>query len=111
MLDSGTVDIFSVEDKSERGGFPVWKLEELKAHECYEERTVGLTRFFTGKQASVSVDMLIRIWQNKGISSQDVARIDGKFYKIKQAQHLLDKDELPVTDLTLERTVERYDAI
>lgn len=111
MLDSGKVTVYSVENEAERGAFPVRKLESVKATECFERRTVGLTRYYAAKQANVTVDMVIRIWRNEAISTQDMAKIGEQFFKIQQVQHSLDKDEMPVTDLTLERTDERFDTI
>ena len=109
MLDSGIVEIYGAENSAARGAHPVRRLT-LKSRECYEARTVGLSRYYAAKQANISVDIVARIWRNEDISTQDVARIDGAFFKIQQVQHTADKDEMPVTDLTLERTVERFDA-
>ena len=108
MLDSGVVEIYSVENAAERGAYPAIAVK-LKCRECFEARTVGMSRYYAAKQANVTVDHVIRIWRNDGITTQDVARIGADFFKIQQKQDSLDKDEMPVTDLTLERTVQRYD--
>lgn len=108
MLDSGTLLIYNTTDNGERGSFPVVALE-LKAEECFEKKTVSLTRFYSARQANVNVDMVARIWRNETISTQDVASIDNEYFRIRQVQHATDKDEMPVTDLSLERTAERFD--
>lgn len=109
MLDSGLVEILEVENESMRGAYPV-KKTSLKFEECFEERTVGMSRFYAARQANVTVDRVIRIWRREDVSTQDVARIGAELFDIRQVQHVFDKDELAVTDLTLERTVQRYDA-
>lgn len=109
MLDSGVVEIYSVENNSERGAYPVEHVT-LKCRECFETRVVGMSRYYAARQVNVTVDRMIRIWRNDTLTTQDVAKIDGVFFKIQQIQHSLDKDEMPVSDLTLERTVQRYDA-
>lgn len=60
----------------------------------------------------MNVELVARIWRNEDISTQDIAQIEGEsgFYKIQQVQHVLDDDQMPVTDLSLERTIEKYDA-
>lgn len=109
MLDSGIAVIYAVENASDRGAYPVERVT-LKSTECFENRTVGMSRYYAAKHANVTVDRVIRIWRNASVTTQDVVKIDGDFYIIQQVQDASDKDELPVTDLTLERTVQRYDA-
>jgi hypothetical protein len=110
MLDSGKITIYSVENIAERGAHPVAALT-LKAEEYFEKRNVGLTRFYAAKQANVTVDMVARIWRNETISTQDIAQIDDQYFEIMQVQHTTDADEMPVTDLSLERTDKRFDTI
>lgn len=110
-MDSGILDLYAVKNVGERAAHLVRHIE-LKASECFERRVVGLNRYYAARQANVNVELVARIWRNESISTQDVARIrdESGTYKIVQVQHTLDDDLMPVTDLSLERTVEKYDA-
>lgn len=110
MMDSGILDLFAVQNAGERGAHPV-RLAVQKASEYFERRIVGLNRYYAARQANVNVELVARIWRNEDISTQDIARIRGESgtYKIVQVQHTFDDDQMPVTDLSLERTVEKYD--
>lgn len=111
MMDSGVLLVFTVDNAGTRGSYPV-KSATQKAREYFECRVVGLNRYYAARQANVNVELVARIWRNEDISTQDIAQIEGEsgFYKIQQVQHVLDDDQMPVTDLSLERTIEKYDA-
>ena len=104
MMDSGVLLVFTVDNAGTRGSYPV-KSATQKAREYFERRVAA-------RQANVNVELVARIWRNEDISTQDIAQIEGEsgFYKIQQVQHVLDDDQMPVTDLSLERTIEKYDA-
>lgn len=102
LLDSGVLKICSVENIANPGDMPIDKLVEKSKH-WYGDRTVGMTRYFVAKQADNEVERLVRIWQDKSITTRNYCVCDEVQYKILQVQHLLDEDSLRVTDLTLER--------
>jgi hypothetical protein len=58
-FNDGVVNIYSVSDTSVDGGMPTETLT-LKQTLRYHERTVGLTRFYTAKQANVEVKYVLR---------------------------------------------------
>lgn len=105
----GIVNIYTVDNIADPGNKPkdglVLKLENLR----YEERTVGMGRYWTAKQDNVSIDLLIRVPRIDSVSSQDIAiPKDGKQYKIKQVQYPKDV-EPPSMDLSLERLEQSYE--
>ena len=110
-MDSGVVTIYSVTNEGPRGSHVRRWCTQKGLPECYENRVVGMGRYYAARQANITADRLIRIWRREDISPQDVARLDGQpgFYRIQQVQQVLDDDEMPVTDLTLERMVEHFD--
>lgn len=109
-LDSGKIVIKSPTAATPDGGMPsaTWK----KVFEgYYGNRTVGYNRYFTALAADDRIDLLVRI-QRFAASVADIAVLTpvytdgtGGTFKIIQVQHLDDEDRLPVTDLSLERTV------
>lgn len=104
----GIVKIYSVSDTSIAGGMPTDMLT-LKQTLRYHERTVGLTRFYTAKQANVEVKYVLRCPRLRNVSAQDIAiPNDGKQYRIAQVQYPEDI-EPPVVDLTLEELQQDYD--
>ena len=104
----GVVSIYTVSDVSQPGGMPVEALT-LKEALRYEERTVGLTRFYAALQNNVNIKYVLRCPRIRSISTQDVAvPVDGKQYKIVQIQYPQDV-EPPSMDLTLEELSPVYD--
>ena len=110
MLDAGIVAICTVHNGAERGDTPL-RVLCIRHRAYFGTRTVGMSRFFAARQASVRVDKLIRIWRDAApdVSTQDMAVIGNEVYFIRQVQTATDDDEMPVFDLTLERTVDKYD--
>ena len=57
----------------------------------FGDQTVGVTRFWSAKVASSSIDRLVAILPVPGISQKDLCIIEGQQYTIKQIQTKLDK--------------------
>jgi hypothetical protein len=105
----GIVKIYSVGNIAAPGNMPkdglTLKISPLR----YEERIVGMGRYWTAMQVQAQIDRIIRVPRIESISSQDVAiPIDGKQYQIKQVQYVPDI-EPPSMDLSLERLEAAYD--
>lgn len=108
-FEDGVVSIYSVGNIAVAGNMPkeglTLKVEKLR----YDEKTVGMSRFWISKQAQIKIDLLIRTPQLREVSTQDVAiPKDGKQYKILQIQYP-EGIFPPVMDLSLERLVQEYD--
>ncbi len=109
LLDSGILRVCTLEDTAEPGGMPSERLVEKSQH-WYGERTVGYGRYFAAGQANERVDLLVRVWEDRSISTLDYCILEGGAqYRIVQVQQLTDEDGLRVTDLSLERMGENYD--
>ena len=105
------LNVYTLEDISEPGKMPVQKLVFLK-QEFYEERTIGVTRYYAAMGANSRVDALVRIWEDRNITpGYYVILPDGKQYRVDFVQHLKGDDGLPVSDLTLIRLENNYDVI
>ena len=107
----GIVSIYKVGDVSLPGDMPIDGLI-LKQTLCYEERTVGMGRYYAAMQNNVKVDSVIRCPEVKGLSEKatDIlvaVLIDGFQYKVMQIQYPKDVNP-PSMDLTLERLGEGY---
>lgn len=102
-MDDGIVAIERSELVSAPGEMPEYAYREWW-RSYFEEKTVGIQRYYSAKAADDRADMLIRVQQNRKISATlDRAVIDNVYYRITQVQQVVDEDENPVTDLTLER--------
>lgn len=102
MLDSGLLTILAKENTAAPGMMPGYGYVKRSEH-FYEERTVGVARFYTALQANQRIDIVARIWQDRGVETAHLGEIGGRRYRIRQVQHTKDGDGLPVTDLALER--------
>ena len=104
----GVVVVYSVENIAEPGSMPVDKIT-LKESLRYDERTVGLNRFYAAMQNNVNIKYVLRCPRIRSISTLDVAVTnDGKQYKIVQIQYPQDVEPLSM-DLTLEELTPVYD--
>ena len=110
QFNDGVLKVYKVTNIAEAGDRAKDKLE-LKFENSlpYEERTVGVTRFYTGKQTQNTIEQLLRIPRVNGISRNDVVvPIDGKQYRVEQMQSINDI-EPKCLDLSLERVAVNYD--
>ena len=102
------VTVYAVTDAGPPGGLPV-ETPTKKAVLRYEERRLGLQRYYEGKQNQVDVERVLRTPRLKGVSSQDLAVTeDGQQYRIDLVQNANDVYP-PSMDLTLTRIVQKYD--
>ncbi len=108
-FNDGVASIYKLTDVSEPGLKPMFR---PKFHRCvpFQYKTIGIKRNYEAFQASVKIDELIKIHQDRRISTQDIVVIEGIQYDIKQVQH---KQETapPTTLLSLQRLEEVYDDI
>lgn len=96
----GVVTIFSVSDKAEPGYKSKEKLV-FKASLRYEERRLGIQRYYAGKQNQAKIQRVIRTPRAGIVSNQDVAVTeDGRKYRIDLVQTTQDVFP-PSQDLTL----------
>lgn len=107
-FNDGVVDIYHVSNSAANGLAPVESLTQA-VRLRYKERTVGIQRYYSAKQADAKIDRLMRCHRIDEISTQDVAVLqDGKQYTIDLIQYPEDIVP-PVMDLTLVKVVHDYD--
>lgn len=112
-FNSGVVRICSVTDQAQPGRKPVPRLRE-KVRLAYEDRRVGIARYYSAQQAQARVDRVVRVpdpGRSFAISPQDAAITeDGTQYRVEQVQ--LVPDAYPASlDLTLTRIEQIYEVI
>ena len=96
----GMARVFSVSDAAVPGYQPIGELTP-KIALPYEERRVGIKRYYDAQQNQIRVERVIRVQHVGGITSQDVVLDEtGRKYRIDLVQ--LVPDVYPVSDdLTL----------
>lgn len=108
QFNDGVTDIYSVGNVAPPGDKPreglILKYKALR----YEDKTIGVKRYYEAMQANAQLDELIQVPMHKDISSQDVAVIGSRQYSIDQAQHLTDTRP-PSSKLSLSRLEVDYD--
>lgn len=85
----GIAEIYSVKNVAEEGDRPKEKLI-LKEHLRFENRTVGLQRFFDAAQEKINISRVISAPLIFSVSTQDVVIINGNQYEIKMKQEKFD---------------------
>lgn len=104
----GVVRIYTVTDGAATGYQPRPVLTLLETL-FYQERRVGLQRYYAGRQAQVEVERVIRIQLRPAVNPQCVAVTeDGVQYGIELVQQVQDVYP-PSMDLTLVRIEQKYE--
>ncbi len=102
----GIVTIYRLEDTAKPGYFPKPKPVEV-ARLRYEERRLGLTRYYDAKQVNVEVERVLRVARGAKPAVQDIAVTeDNQEYRIDLIQ-TVDGVFPPSLDLTLAKVTER----
>ena len=107
-FNDGVVDIYSIKNIAEPGNKPKEGLVSKISGLRYEERTVGMSRYWTAKQEHAQIEQLIRTQRINSVTVHDVAIINGQQYDIVQAQYPKEP-ESPCMDLSLERLEVAYE--
>lgn len=106
-FNDGIVWIYKLADVSHPGFKPMFKPSLHKKYQ-FHYKTIGVRRNYDAMQAGVRLDEMIEIMQDRAISPQDIAVVNGVQYDIKQVQHM--NDTFPHTSmLSLQRLEENYD--
>ena len=107
-FNDGLVKIYSVDDLADPGRLPLEVLSP-KVTTRYEERRLGLQRYYEGRQNQVQIERVIRVPRHKCVSTQDVAITeDGKQYRIDMVQTVQGVYP-PAMDLTLAKIEQKYE--
>lgn len=105
----GVVRIYTVTDGAAPGYQPRPVLAPLLETLFYQERRVGLQRYYAGRQAQVEVERVIRTQLRPAVNPQCVAVTeDSVQYGIELVQQVQDVYP-PSMDLTLVRIEQKYE--
>ena len=109
LYDDGILRLCKLKETAPNAAMPKEELEEkLKAF--FGVRTVGYGRYYAAIGVNQRVDMLIRSWyMPEAEVGMYVVLESGSQYRIDNVQHLIDDDDLRVTDLTLQKMEALYD--
>ena len=106
-LDGGVLTISRLINTASSGLMPSGTWTEVQKA-CYGERTVGVNRFYTAKQADSQIVMLVRIPRSYLVKIGDkvdltpYSHVSDGAYIVDQVQQVDDEDtHLPATDLSL----------
>lgn len=102
----GIVTLYRLTDTAKSGYRP--KPEPVKVAALrYEERRLGLTRYYTARQNNVDVERVLRVPRGPGIAAQDLAVTeDGQEYAIDLVQ-TVEGVFPPCLDLTLAKVSQK----
>lgn len=105
----GIVNVYSVTNIAQAGYKPKQGLV-LKVNLRFDEQRLGINRLYMSRQYQAEIERLIRVQRVNNISSQDVAVIDGRQFKIDTVQSV--KDIYPPSlDLALTKIEQEYEVM
>lgn len=107
-FEDGLVTIYAVTDGAAPGYKPKPSLAKRMTLR-YEERRLGIQRYYEGQQNQVQIERVIRVPRVPAVNSQDVAVTeDGRQYRVDLVQIVT--DVFPASmDLTLSRIDQKYE--
>lgn len=106
-FNDGLARFYETVNDTQNGRRPAKKLS-LKSMLRYEERTVGMTRFWEAKRNDIQIDRMIRCPLQRTVCVNDIAALpDGAQFAIRQVQYPKDVPA-PVMDISLERLRDAY---
>ncbi len=89
-FNDGVLTVYAVENVAQAGYKPVEKLTKRIVLR-YQERRVGLSRYYASRQNQVQIERVVRVPRAGNVSNQDVAITeDGCQYRIDLVQSVLD---------------------
>lgn len=105
-FNDGVVKIYEVTDTAAPGRMPVKKLSEVVTLN-YEERKLGIQRYFSGQQNQIEISRVIRVpIPPMELTNQQMAETeDGRQYNIRLVQGVRESYP-PSYDLTLEKILQ-----
>lgn len=107
-FNDGVASFYKVGNIAEKGERPKDGLIEIAKKIRYEERTVGVGRFWTAMQSSAKISQMLRVPRTPISLGDIVIPNDNEQYKIVQIQTI--KEARPyVMDVSLERIDVKYD--
>ena len=108
-FNDGVANIYSVKNIAQAGNMPKDGLTLKVGSLRYEEKIVGMSRFWAASQEQTKIARLLRMPRVDSVDRADVViPVDGKQYEIMQVQYLPDI-EPACMDLSLERVEVAYE--
>lgn len=106
-FNDGVVKIYAVTDTAAPGRMPVKTPSEIVTLN-YEERKLGIQRYFAGQQNQIEISRVIRVQiPPVELTNQQMAETeDGRRYNIRLVQSVRDSYP-PSYDLTLEQIIQK----
>ena len=99
-FNDGEITIYRTEDRAQPGYYPQIKLYK-KVKLRYEERSLGIQRYYAASQNQTEIKRVIRVPKYPYVTNQDVAQTEeGTYYRIDLVQNVVDVYP-PCMDLTL----------
>lgn len=107
-FNDGVVKIYSVTDGA-RPGYQPRPVPALKLTLRYEERQMGVQRYYSARQNNIRIERVLRVPRTGRVSTQDLAVTeDGRQYRVDWVQSV--RDVWPASaDLTLVAVTQHYD--
>lgn len=99
-FNDGEITIYRTEDRAQPGYYPQIELSK-KVKLRYEERSLGIQRYYAASQNQTEIKRVVRVPKYPGVTNQDAAQTeDGTYYRIDLVQAVVDAYP-PCMDLTL----------
>lgn len=107
---SGYFDLYKIKTDNSTD-YPEKYIKNLKMRIWYREISIFDKTRCEFDKSDISLTMKVRIPQYKGIDSDCICVIDGRQHKVYNATHVLDKNGIPETELTLITPEKEYEVL
>lgn len=97
----GVASVYSIRNRSAPGNTPVNELT-LKCTLRFNNKVIGVKRFWEAKSKNIDINKLIRVPFNNLLNGTEIIVIDDKQFEIKQFQIVYDDDNNKNYDMSLQ---------
>ncbi len=104
----GLVDVYAVKNVASPGDTPKEGLA-FKLRLRFEERTVGISRYYQAMQQQVKPERVLRMQRHETVCAGDMVVFNGRRYRVERVQYIKDVTP-PSMDLEIGRW-EQYDGV
>ncbi len=107
----GVCGVYGLVNAADAGDKPLYRLATKYDSARYEERTVGIHRFYAAKQAQVNIERVLRMPLLPLVLGGDIVVIGREQYRIDQVQYIRERFAPTVMDIALVRVGVPYEYV
>jgi hypothetical protein len=104
-MNDGVAYVFERREESDKDEMPFAPIKGGGVF-CFEELSIGADDYTVAKGEQAELSVRIRIHRQEQITNLNIVKIKDIYYEIWRVRHTVNKQRVPVTDITLSAAME-----